>query len=72
MKDKYFAYGKNIKQCWSTIPPISTRRTITSHLKSLNSKKATTNDEGKSGPGLRQAQKGGRVKPNNGIPTLQF
>jgi len=27
------------KQWWSTIPPISTKRTITSHLKPLNAKR---------------------------------
>jgi len=35
-----------LKQLWSTIPPISTQWTINSHLKSLNIKKATTNDIG--------------------------
>ena len=30
---------RNFKQWWTTIPPISTKRTITSHLKSVNIKK---------------------------------
>ena len=30
---------RKLKQCWSSIPPISTKWTITSHLNSLNTKK---------------------------------
>ena len=30
---------RKFKQCWSTIPPISTKQTITSHLKSLTPKR---------------------------------
>jgi hypothetical protein len=55
---------------WSTIPLISTKRTITGHLNLLNTKKTTTYDVGNPGPGLGQAQKCGRVKPVNEIPTL--
>ena len=40
----------------STIPAISTKRTTTSHLNSLNTKKTTTYDAGNSDPGLGQAQ----------------
>ena len=46
---------------------------ITSHLHSLNTKKKTmTYDVGNAGPGLEQAQKCGRVRPVNGIPTITF
>ena len=37
-----------VKQWWSTIPPISTKRTITSHL--LTEKKTTAFDFGNLGP----------------------
>jgi len=57
-------------QCWSTIPPISTKQTTTSHLKSLNIKKIMTNDVRNPGPCLGQTQKCVRVKPVNGIPSL--
>jgi len=30
---------RKFKQCWSTIPPVSTKQTITSRIKSLNIKK---------------------------------
>jgi len=44
---------KKFKQRWSTIPPISTNRTIPSHLISLNKKKKTmTHDGGNPGPGF--------------------
>ena len=46
-----------IKQWWSTIPPISTKQTITSHLDSLNTKQTMTYDIGNLGSGLGQAQK---------------
>jgi hypothetical protein len=42
---------RKVKQRWSTIPPISTKRTITFHLNSLYTKK-TTSDGGNPGPGL--------------------
>jgi len=63
MKRKY-------KQWWSIIPPISTKRKITSHLHSLNTKKTTTYDVGNPGPGLGQAHKCGSVKLVNVIPTI--
>ena len=53
----------------STIPLISTKQTITSHLKSLNIKKNIYNT-GNPGLVLWQAQTCGGVKPLNGIPTL--
>ena len=31
--------NRNFNQCWSTVPLISTKRTITSHLSSLNIKR---------------------------------
>ena len=49
---------------------ISTKRTITFHINSLSTKKTTTYEVRNPGPGLRQAQKCGRVKYINGIPTL--
>jgi hypothetical protein len=49
---------------------ISTKRTIIFHLNSLSIKKTTTYEVRNPGPGLRQAQKCGRVKYINGIPTL--
>jgi hypothetical protein len=63
---------RNFKQYWSTIPPISTKQTITSLLKQLNTKKITTYDVGNPGPGLSfgQTQKCGWVKHVNGISTL--
>ena len=57
-------------QCWSTIPPISIKRTTTSPLKSLNIKKIMTKDVRNPGPGLGQTQKCVRVKPVNGIPAF--
>jgi hypothetical protein len=46
-----------------------TKRTITSHLNSLNTKKTMKYDVGNPGPGLGHAQKYGGVEPVNGIPT---
>ena len=65
MKSKY-------KQRLLTISPISTKQTINSHLILLNTKKTMTYDVGNPGPGLGQAQKCGRVKQNNGIPTIMI
>ena len=58
------------KQWWSTIPPISTKRTTTSHPKSLNMKKNMTYDIGNPGPDLGEKPTCGEVNPVNGIPTL--
>jgi hypothetical protein len=58
---------RHFKQCFSTIPPISTTTTITSNLNSLNIKKTTTYDVGNQCPGLGQACVG--INPVNGIPT---
>jgi hypothetical protein len=52
---------RNFKQWWSTIPPISTKRAITSHLYSPNIKKTTIYNVGYTGPGLEQAPKCGGV-----------
>ena len=35
----YLNYGKKFKQWWSVTPAISTKRTITCHINSLNTKK---------------------------------
>ena len=52
------------KQLWSTILPISTKRTTISHLNSLiTKKKTTTYDIDNPDPGLRQAQKVYTVEP---------
>jgi hypothetical protein len=51
----------------SIIPPISTKRTITSHLKSLNIKQTMTCRDGHPGPGLVQAQKCWSYLQVNGI-----
>jgi hypothetical protein len=57
---------RKFKKRWSTIPPISTKRTTTS----LNIQKKTQHDFGNPGVGLEQAQSCGRVKLINGIPIL--
>jgi len=51
----------------STIPPIATKQTITSHLHSFNTKKTTKYEVGNTGPVMGQAHKCDRVKPINGI-----
>jgi hypothetical protein len=64
-------YEKKVyKQWWSTIPSISTKQTVTSHLSSLNTKKTTTYDDVNPGSDLGQAQTCGGVKQVNGILTL--
>jgi hypothetical protein len=63
---------RKFKQWWLTIPTISTKWTITSHLNSLNTKKTMAYDVVNPGPGLGQAQKGGEVKSINGIPNSWF
>ena len=69
---------RNFKQWWSTIPPISTKRTITSQYPPQLTEHEKDNDiqmydVGNSGPGLVhctvQAQKCDGVKLVNGIPT---
>jgi hypothetical protein len=56
-----------------TIPSISTKRTITSHLHLLNKKgKQKYHDVGNSGTGLVYAQQCGSVKPVNGILILNL
>jgi hypothetical protein len=47
-----------------------TNNHISFELNSLNTKKTTIYDVGNLGPDLGQVQKCGRVKPDNGIPTL--
>ena len=47
-----------LKQCWSTIPPISLKRPITFHNRSLNIEKCHDNQ----GPGLGQMDYCGDVK----------
>ena len=49
---------RKLRQWWSPISPISTKRTITSHLYWTHWTQSitTTYDVDKSGPGLRQAQ----------------
>ena len=49
---------------------ISTKRTITSHINSLNTKKTTTYDVGNPGSGLEQIQKYGWVKPVKQDPNI--
>ena len=48
---------RNFKQWWSTILPISTKHTITSHLKWLNKKEHMIYDFENTVPGFVQAQK---------------
>jgi hypothetical protein len=58
----------NHQQWWSTIPPISSKQTITSHLNSLNIKNTMTYDIGN--PGLGQTQQcGGGVKLKSRLGT---
>ena len=68
----YYAWHFNlsdVRTCekidwWSTIPPISTKWTTTSHLKPINHNRPRhTWDIGIPGPGLRQAQQCVGVKP---------
>jgi len=58
----YQIMKRKFKRWWSTIQPISSKRTITSDLHSLNTKKTTTYDVEIPGPCLGQAQKCGGVK----------
>ena len=50
--DKTFVLKRKLKQRWSIFPLITTERTIASHLKSMNTKKMTTHEVGKPGPGM--------------------
>lgn len=50
---------RKLKHCRSTIPTMSTKPTITSHLHLLN----TTYDVGNPSTGWQQARKWGGVKP---------
>jgi hypothetical protein len=55
---------RKLKQWWWQIPPISTKRIITSHSNWTHwtrKKKTTTHDVGNPGPGLGHAQKYGGV-----------
>ena len=57
-----------IIQWWLSIPPISTKRTATSHLNwTKHKEKTTTYDVGNPDPALGQVQKCGGGKPVNGI-----
>jgi len=56
---------RKFKQWVSITSPVSTARTITSDLHSLNTAKTTTYDVGDPGSGLEQAQTCGGVKPIN-------
>jgi hypothetical protein len=59
IKLKYCSMKRKFIQWWSTISSKSTRRTITSHLYSMNTKK--DHDIWWRSPGLGQAQKCGRL-----------
>ena len=67
---KGMSWKEKLKQWWSTILPISTKRTTTSHLKSLNKEKTTTYDFGNLGPGLWQTQTNDVIKLVNGMTTF--
>ena len=51
--------NRKLKQWYSTIAPISTKRTTTSHPNSRKTQKTHDYDVGNSSPGLGQAQKCG-------------
>ena len=62
---------RKYKQWWSTFQPISIKRTITSHITSLN--KNTDHDIiGNLSPGMGQSQECGDVKPVYGVPTMKY
>ena len=50
------------------IPPISEKRTITSHVKLLNTKQATTYDDRNPGSGLGQGEK----REDSQLKEVQF
>jgi hypothetical protein len=58
---------RKFEKRWSTIPPLSTTRSTTSHLKSLNTKNTTTYADGYQGSCLGQTQRCGLIKPVNVI-----
>jgi hypothetical protein len=60
-----------MKKKFTTVPPISTKQTITPHLNSLlhEKKRTMTYDAGNPRPGLGQVQKCGEVKPVYRIQT---
>jgi hypothetical protein len=63
---------RRFKQWWSTIPPISTKRTI-NHLSAQlieQVKETTRNDIRNPCPGTGTGTCGGGVKPANGIPAF--
>ena len=53
----FWTMKRKYKQWWSTIPPISTNRTISSHLKSPNITKTTTHGVRNPDPRFGPAQK---------------
>ena len=59
---------RKFKQWWSSIPPISTKRTVTSHLYWTQTDQ--TYDVGNQSPGLGQVHTYVGVKPVNEILTL--
>jgi hypothetical protein len=58
---KIIVLKRNHKQWLSTIPPVSTKRTITAHILPQNTKTTTTYDVSNPDPGLGQRQKCGGV-----------
>jgi hypothetical protein len=58
--------------CWSITPPISTKPTIYSQFKSLDTNEITPISNKKPGPGWLQAHIFGGTKPVNGTPTMPF
>ena len=63
-------WKESLNREWSIILLISTKRPITYHLHSLNTKNVTPYDGGNPGLGLGQAQESCGVKSVNGNPTL--
>ena len=58
---KIIVINRNHKQWLSTIPPVSTKWTITAQILPLNTKKITTCDVSNPDPSLGQTHKCGRV-----------
>ena len=64
---------RNVKQWWTTIPPISRKWTFTFHLNFLNTKKTTKYNVGNLCPDFEQVQAYVWVKTVNGIqPCLTW